>query len=191
MAKRGSVRIIAGQWRRRRIAVPEDDSVRPTPDRVRETLFNWLANSLDGARCLDLFAGTGALGLEAASRGAAEVVLVEREAALVERLSEAIAALGANGVTVRHVDALAYLQAPAPTPFDVVFVDPPFGTGLASAACAALAAVGPTNRWLAPEAEVYVETAVGAPIIWPSNWRVLREKEAGKVRYYLATPAQN
>lgn len=189
MTKRGSIRIIGGRWRRRRIAVPEGDAIRPTPDRVRETVFNWLAPTIGGARCLDLFAGSGAFGIEAASRGAQHVVMVEREPALAEKLIEEVNALGAGEqVSVRRSDALALLELGAAEPFDVVFVDPPYGNNLEGPVCAALDAGG----WLAEDALIYVETNRAAKMQWPADWEVLREKEAGQVRYYLArsTPAR-
>ena len=146
------VRIVGGRWRGRRLAIPPGTEVRPTPDRVRETLFNWLAPSLPGARCLDLFAGTGALGLEALSRGAAETTFVERDAVLVRALDERIGALAAQARVV-HGDALEFLSSPPPHRFDVVFMDPPYAMGL-SRVLEKLAA------WLGPEHLVYVERPV-------------------------------
>lgn len=120
------VRLIGGQWKRTRIAVPERPGLRPTPDRVRETLFNWLGQDLSGWRCLDAFAGTGALGFEAASRGAREVLLVERDAALVDRLLALKARLGADAVQIRRGDGVAALRAAAPRSLDLILLDPPF-----------------------------------------------------------------
>ncbi len=180
--KPGDVRIIGGQWRGRRIAVPERPGLRPTPDRVRETLFNWLAPAIAGSRCLDLFAGTGVLGLEAASRGARQVVLVEGDQEAVRRLREAVHALGPEACEVVQADALAWLRT-APRPFDVVFLDPPFEAGLLEAAMQALASGG----WLAPGAFIYLEAPAqrGAPEL-PPGWVLHRSGRAGAVGYHLA-----
>jgi len=178
----GDVRIIGGRWRGRRIAVPELPGLRPTPDRVRETLFNWLAPVIAGSRCLDLFAGTGVLGLEAASRGARQVVLVEGDREAVRRLREAVHALGPEACEVVQADALAWLRT-APRPFDVVFLDPPFEAGLLEAAMQALASGG----WLAPGAFIYLEAPAqrGAPEL-PPGWVLHRSGRAGAVGYHLA-----
>src|SRR5688500_15080174 len=145
----GSVRIIAGEWRGRRIKVPDKTSARPTPDRVRETVFNWLRDSLAGARCLDLYAGTGALGFEALSRGAAEAWFVEQEAALVEALKATAVMLGAAPHVVRR-DALAFLRERAATRFNVVFLDPPYAQPIEPL-------LEPLPSWLAPQGVVYIE----------------------------------
>lgn len=151
-ARSTGVRIVGGSWRGRRLTVPAGTEVRPTPDRVRETLFNWLDPFLPGAQCLDLFAGTGALGLEALSRGAAETTFVEHDAVLVRALEERVGALAAEA-QVFHEDALEFLASRPQRPFDVVFVDPPYATGLAQV-LERLAA------WLRPEHLVYVERPV-------------------------------
>jgi len=177
----GSVRIIGGRFRRRRIAFAGAHGLRPTPDRVRETLFNWLGPRLEGARCLDLFAGSGALGLEAASRGAAEVVLVERSPAVAACLREQASRLGAAEVVVHQADALGWLDAPARA-FDVVFLDPPFDAPLLAPACDALEFRG----WLTPGALIYVEHRRDAALPpLPDPWHTLRDDEAGQVRYHL------
>lgn len=177
------LRIIGGRWRGRRVAFPDAQGLRPTPDRVRETLFNWLAPRIAGARCLDLFAGSGALGFEALSRGAAEVVFVERQRAVARVLQANLARLGAvaDGRVVAG-DALAYLAGPARA-FDVVFLDPPFGLGLLTPTCAQLDARG----WFAADARVYVESELPAPEL-PPAWTLLRDKRAGQVCYRLALP---
>lgn len=182
--RRGSCRIIGGRWRGRRLPVPDGSEVRPTPDRVRETLFNWLAPVIGGARCLDLFAGSGALGLEALSRGAARVVSVEREAALAQQLRAIAAQWGAAELVVEVADALAYLAGPSER-FDVAFLDPPYGRGLLDSAVEGLA----HGDWLAPGARLYLEQASEerAPAL-PSGWTFLRSKRAGGVRYHLVTP---
>ena len=184
MNRRGGVnqvRIIAGQWRGRRLEFPDLPGLRPTPDRVRETLFNWLAPVLPGARCLDLFAGSGALGIEALSRGAAEVVFVERQPVAVRALRENLARLKAETARVELADALAWLLQPG-TPFKIVLLDPPFGQGLLGPACAALE----QNGWLADTAWIYLEAEMELePAPWPVHWTPHREKIAGAVRYRL------
>jgi len=182
---RNELRIIGGKWRGRHVQFPSLPQLRPSPDRVRETLFNWLAPVIAGARCLDLFAGSGALGLEAASRGAAQVVLVDREPRVLEALKASVARLGNDGIDVVCDEAFAYLTR-ARGVFDVVFVDPPFGAGLAVRACAALAASGR----LAPGARVYVECeAEAGPPALPEGWMLLRSRRAGRVGYHLAQAA--
>jgi len=186
-AERGRLRIIGGRWRGRRLPVPEQQGLRPTGDRIRETLFNWLAPVIAGSRCLDCFAGSGALGLEAASRGAAEVVMIER-AAPVARLLRANAAVltGADqsvAIDVVQTDALDWLARTPPRPFDICFLDPPFAAGLMGDTLGLLAVRG----WLVPSALVYLETArTGRPPDLPAGWSLLRDKHAGQVRYALA-----
>ena len=171
-----SVRIIAGEWRGRLIAFPAAPGLRPTPDRVRETLFNWLGQDLTGKRCLDLFAGSGALGFEALSRGAREVVFVERSAPIRRAIAANTERLGARRMRLIAGDALEF-AATTPERFDIVFVDPPYGSGLAEAALRQL------PRLLAAGALVYVEgdRAFSAP----QPWRRVREGRAGAVHYCL------
>ena len=180
----GKVRIIGGAWRRRMLSLPPIAEVRPTPDRVRETLFNWLAPSIGGARCLDAFAGTGALGFEAASRGAASVVLLDTSAAVVAHLTDYCRKLDAGMVAVEHADAVSWLDRPASLPFDVIFLDPPFGSDLGEMALQAIAHHG----WLTDDGMVYFETGSRSrkPAL-PEGWSWEREKRAGRVRYYLAS----
>jgi 16S rRNA (guanine966-N2)-methyltransferase len=176
------VRIIAGQWRGRRLEFPDLPGLRPTPDRVRETLFNWLAPVLPGARCLDLFAGSGALGIEALSRGAAEAVLVEPQPLAVRALRENLARLKAENARVEMIDALAWLRQPA-TPFEIVLLDPPFGQGLLEPVCAMLE----RNGWLADAAWIYLEAETELERLpLPVHWMPYREKIAGAVSYRLA-----
>jgi 16S rRNA (guanine966-N2)-methyltransferase len=171
------VRIIGGAWRSRVLAFPSVVELRPTPDRVRETLFNWLGQDLAGRRCLDLFAGSGALGFEALSRGAREVVMVERSRAALAALRENGVRLGA-GPRARFVlgDALHFLGAPGER-FDVVFVDPPYASGLADAVLARLPA------WLGRGAAVYVES--DSRVAPAPPWHVRRHGRAGAVHYHL------
>lgn len=171
------LRIVGGAWRSRMVRFPDAAGLRPTPDRVRETLFNWLGQRLPGLRCVDLFAGSGALGFEAKSRGAARVVLVERDRRVCEQLRRTAAELGAEGIEIVNADALAWLSGPGER-YDVAFVDPPYASGLAAPALAAL------EPRLAPGARVYVEApaALQAP---SAAWRRLREGTAGAVAFAL------
>jgi 16S rRNA (guanine966-N2)-methyltransferase len=171
---KGRIRIIAGEYRGRRIAVPDAPGLRPTPDRVRETLFNWLGQSLDGMSCLDLFAGSGALGFEAASRGAARVVMVEQDRKVFEALKRTRETIGATQVELVMDDAFAYLRN-AKDSFDVVFLDPPFRQN-------ALPAVFKQLR-LASGARVYVEAA--EPLAAAGGWHELKRARAGQVSYQL------
>lgn len=175
----GRLRIIGGVHRGRVIPVPNSPDVRPTGDRVRETLFNWLQSGIEGARCLDPFAGTGALVLEAASRGASRVVAVENNAGLAGELRRLAMEWGAEAVEITIGDALMYLSGP-PEPFDIVFLDPPFGSGLLEKAAARL-----QEGWLAPGARVYVETDVGESPALPAEWSLHRDKRAGQVAFRL------
>lgn len=175
----GVIRIIGGDWRGTKLSVPDRDGLRPTADRVRETLFNWLQPMLPGARVLDLFAGTGALGLEAVSRGAREAVLVERDPALAEELRRIAAKLpGGDRVQVVRADALAWLQT-APGSFDLVFVDPPFAGDLWRTSLAALEGRCADDAWL------YVESPHGSEAVPDATWRLHRESRTREVRYAL------
>ncbi|HVT32257.1 MAG TPA: 16S rRNA (guanine(966)-N(2))-methyltransferase RsmD [Rhodanobacteraceae bacterium] len=176
----GKVRIIAGRLRGSRIVVPDRPGLRPTPDRVRETLFNWLAPVIEGARCLDLFAGTGALGIEALSRGAASCTFVESDRELARLVENHLARLDAGEARVVATDA-ASLLAGAPQPFDVVFLDPPFAENLWNATAARLEQGG----WLAPGAWIYVESPADARIALPQTWQAHREGRAGTARHAL------
>ncbi len=172
------VRIIAGDYRGRRIAVPDRPGLRPTPDRVRETLFNWLGQTLDGLACLDLFAGSGALGFEAASRGAARVVMVEHDRAAFAVLGKTLGLLSAKQVELVHEDAFAYLKGMRER-FDVVFLDPPFGQNALPAVFRHLEMkCGP-----GPGVRVYVESE--APFAAGERWRELKRARAGKVSTQL------
>lgn len=177
------LRIIAGQWRGRKLSFPEVPGIRPTPDRVRETLFNWLQPVIPGARCLDLFSGSGALAFEALSRGAAQVTALEYDATAARGLRDNAALLRCENLRLVPNDALRYLQAPATARFDVVFLDPPFGQGLLAPCCRQLECGG----WLAARAYIYLEAERGLEITdIPDNWIVRRSKQAGRVGYHLA-----
>lgn len=169
----GKLRIIGGEYRRRLLPVLDSPGLRPTPDRVRETLFNWLAAATPGARVLDLYAGTGALGLEALSRGARQAIFVERTPAVAAVLEANLATLGAEG-RVEIADTLAFLDG-APSPFALVFLDPPFRQGLAEPSCVALEAHG----WLTEDAFIYLETEREHPPRTPAVWQLHREVRAG------------
>ena len=173
---RNRVRIIGGSWRSRLIAFPARIDLRPTPDRVRETLFNWLGQDLAGRTCLDLFAGSGALGLEAASRGARRVVMVERDPGAFQALQANVAALNAVGVELKRADALEFLRDDDGT-YDVVFLDPPFRADYLPQVLAALA------PRLAAGALVHVE-APRAPAL-PPSWEIWRSGRAGAVTHQL------
>jgi 16S rRNA (guanine966-N2)-methyltransferase len=174
------LRIVGGRWRGIRIDFPAIEAIRPSPDRVRETLFNWLQTHIVGTRCLDLFAGSGALGIEALSRGAAEVTFVDREPQIGRHITQTLQRLGATGATVQVEDAARCL-ARAPRPFDVVFLDPPFASTLLQAAFDKL-----PQGWLAADAYIYVECPADVPLPpLPAGWTVYRSKQAGQVGYHL------
>ncbi|WP_369958550.1 16S rRNA (guanine(966)-N(2))-methyltransferase RsmD [Pseudomonas benzenivorans] len=178
----GQLRIIGGQWRSRRFTFPDGPSLRPTPDRVRETLFNWLAPHIEGARVLDPFAGSGALYLEALSRGASSALALDLNPDSVAALRGHLQALGCENGQLLQADALAYLQQQPATPFDLVFLDPPFHQGLLAPICALLEDRG----WLAEHAWVYSESETPPSTLGlPGNWRLHREKQAGQVYYAL------
>ena len=180
MKPAGEVRLIGGQWKRSKLPVIDKPGLRPTPDRVRETLFNWLGHDLTGWRCLDAFAGSGALGFEAASRGAAEVLLLERDADLVLSLRASQQRLKADALQIEQADALAWMARCAPQRFDLVLLDPPFAGGLQPAALAAAAPL------VGPGGSVYLEAP--APLIgaeWPAGFALWRSARAGLVHYHL------
>ena len=177
----GSVRIIGGSLRRSRLDVPDAPGLRPTPDRVRETLFNWLAPIIEGARCLDLFAGTGALGIEALSRGAGWADFIERDPRLAQALRQNLLRLRQSDAAVRCADALHTLGEAPPDPYDIVFVDPPFTETLWQPAVIALEG----SHWLRANGWVYLEMPVSAEITVPEIWSPHRESVAGAVRYAL------
>ena len=190
--KKNSLRIIGGQWRGRKLTFPDVEGLRPTPDRVRETLFNWLMPFIRGARCLDLFAGSGALGLEALSRGASEVVMVDSHAEAINCLDDHLKLLGAEDrARLVKADAAVFLETSADTflgiqtaPFDIIFLDPPYHAGLLQPCMRSL-----QNGWLNTGARIYFEANrhEDMPEL-PRGWSLYREKTAGQVGYYLAQP---
>ena len=179
----GQLRIIGGRWRGRKLRFRAAPGLRPTPDRVRETVFNWLAGAIDGARCLDLFAGSGALGLEALSRGAAQVRFVDNNRRNIAAIEDHLARLDCSNGGCRHGDALKLLAAGNDgSPYDIAFLDPPFNEGLLEPAVRALDEGG----WLAPGALVYLEASVHEPAPGvPEHWERYREKSHGDVRSSL------
>ena len=178
----GRLRIVAGNWRSRLLDIADVEGLRPTSERIRETLFNWLAPHLEGAKCLDLFAGTGALGLEALSRGARHATFVEQAAAAVRQLEKNIGVVGAAAAaTVVQGDALQYLRN-ADGPFDIVFLDPPFAADLLGETCRLL----DERKLLVDGGLVYLELdrTQDEPAL-PDGWETIRSKTAGNVRYML------
>jgi 16S rRNA (guanine966-N2)-methyltransferase len=185
-SQRGRLRIVAGIWRSRLLEIAEVPGLRPTAERIRETVFNWLTPHLAGARCLDLFAGTGALGLEALSRGAAEALFIEASPQAARALQKNIAALEANGASVSRTDALKYLLAPGADQFDIIFLDPPFADEMLDDLCKLL----DESSILASGALVYIEEDRAKPeVVLPPDWQTLKTKSAGNVRYSLVRPA--
>jgi len=177
------VRIIGGQWRSRRLPILTDTGVRPTSDRIRETLFNWLQGHIAAARCLDLFAGSGALGFEALSRGAGHATLVDEDLRVVQQLQQNAAALNTEQTTVVWQRADEFLLGPTPAqPYDIVFLDPPFRDNLLGKCCEQLERYG----WLADTALIYLESdrQRNFPELLP-QWQVIHDKCAGQVAYRL------
>lgn len=186
LARSGQCRIIAGKWRGRIIHFNDAEGLRPTTDRIRETVFNWLQPYLAGSNCLDLFAGSGALGFEAMSRGAGQLTLVEKNQQSVEKLNDTVVSLGAESIKIYHDDALKWLQSLAKIKqYNIIFLDPPFKQAILLPCCHALNESGV----LAEDAIIYVEQpAEQASLVesqLPSDWSCFREKQAGQVKYQL------
>lgn len=178
----GQLRIIGGSWRGRKLSFPAIDGLRPTGDRVRETLFNWLAPEIQGARCLDVFAGSGALGVEALSRGAEEVLMLERDVKAAAQLRMNLEMLGAENGKVILGDALHFLQqGNANEAYHIIFIDPPFQLELWQRVIDVLE----VGNWLADDATIYIESSREAVYQPPINWQLHREKHAGNVSYRL------
>ncbi|GAB3486583.1 16S rRNA (guanine(966)-N(2))-methyltransferase RsmD [Marinomonas epiphytica] len=175
------LRIIAGEWRSRQLPIPNLEGLRPTPDRVRETLFNWIQHRVPGANCADVFCGSGALGLEALSRGAKSVVFVDTAKQVSQQMKANLSTLGANNAQVIQQSALEYLMTPPEHPMDIVFLDPPFRKHWLDQIIPLL-----TPNWLAPNAYVYIEMEKEASLPeLPKNWRLNKEKSAGQLVYRL------
>ncbi len=180
----GRLRIVAGKWRSRLMPVADEPGLRPTSERIRETLFNWLTPDIHGMRCLDLFAGTGALGFEALSRGAASVIFVENAPGAAKTLRVSIGTLDAGDATVVQTEALTFLKSDIPQKFDLVFLDPPFADDLLKELCRLLAGSG----CLAASARIYLEQDRQQTVpTLPEGWTFIREKTAGNVRYSLVS----
>ena len=181
-ARSSSIRIIGGEWRSRKLTVPEAPGLRPTPDRVRETLFNWLAPTIQGARVLDAFTGSGALFLEALSRGASTGVAIDANTNAVNNLRRNLAVLQCDDAEVLRVDSLQYLSNKTEQGFDIVLLDPPFHQDLLLSACQLLE----NNNWLNKDAWIYTESEQAPSSLGvPSSWRLHREKHTGQVHYAL------
>ncbi len=178
----GQLRIIAGLWRGRKLPVLEREGLRPTGDRVRETLFNWLQFDLPGAHCLDAFSGSGALGIEALSRGAAAATLLERDPGAARQLQQNLRTLQADNAEVVHTDSLDWLAQPHRQRYDLVFLDPPFRQELVQRCCHLLE----QQQWLNARAWIYIESEreLGAPPV-PEHWHLHREKHTGQLSYRL------
>jgi 16S rRNA (guanine966-N2)-methyltransferase len=178
----GQLRIIGGTWRSRRIRFPVEAGVRPTPDRVRETLFNWLQDVIAGARCLDLFAGSGALGFEALSRGAAQVTFVDEDVRIIQQLESNFALLEVENAQAVWSDAMEFIASTVDGPFDIVFLDPPYRLHLLSECARRLE----QHQRLAAPAWIYTEADSREPLpVMPEQWRLVRDKVAGQVAYRL------
>lgn len=175
----GEVRVIAGLWRGRKLSVLNAEGLRPTTDRMKETLFNWLMMDIANARCLDCFAGSGSLGIEALSRQAQAVTFLEKFANAAQQLKRNLASLKTDKGKVVNTDSLQFLAQPnSEQPYDIVFVDPPFHHDFVPKVLAYLA----QNNWLSPNALIYVETEKQhAPLVLPEHWQVIKEKTAGQV----------
>ena len=181
-ARASSIRIIGGEWRSRKLTVPDAPGLRPTPDRVRETLFNWLAPTIQGARVLDAFTGSGALFLEALSRGASTGVAIDANTDAVNNLRRNLAVLQCDDAEVLRVDSLQYLSSKTEQGFDIVLLDPPFHQDLLLSACQLLE----DNNWLNKDAWIYTESEQAPSSLGvPSTWRLHREKHTGQVHYAL------
>mgnify|MGYP003572201162 FL=1 len=182
----GQLRIIGGKWRSRKLAFPQQGNLRPTPDRVRETVFNWLQAEVPGSCCLDMFAGSGALGFEAASRGAVEVVMIEQNRDAASALTRNIELLDAGNIQLVIADAIEWLKNNQRA-FDIVFLDPPYKADLLGKCCEALE----SGQSLAENAKIYLEHALGDDkIVIPESWECLKNKSAGQVTYKLFSRAQ-
>jgi 16S rRNA (guanine966-N2)-methyltransferase len=180
-AKASKLRIIAGEWRSRQLPIPDIQGLRPTPDRVRETLFNWINPYIPGAVCGDLFCGSGALGLEALSRGAKHLLFVDNSRIVSQQMTDNLATLGATNADVVAQNAAAFLESTTPRPLDIVFLDPPFRKGWLAQMIPLL-----EKGWLADRALVYIEMEKEADLpALPSHWSLKKEKTAGQLVYRL------
>ena len=179
----GRLRIVAGKWRSRLLPITDVEGLRPTPERIRETLFNWLAGEIEGSHCLDPFAGTGALAFEALSRGAASATLIDKSARVVETLNSSAALLESDDIQILCADALSFMRQKASRRYDIVFLDPPFAEDIVEECCRLLQ----SNGWLTDGAVVYIEQQKSRPLPeLPRGWTINKDNKAGNVRYMLA-----
>ncbi|PHR80053.1 MAG: 16S rRNA (guanine(966)-N(2))-methyltransferase RsmD [Colwellia sp.] len=185
-AATGNIRIIAGKHRGRKLPVLMAEGLRPTTDRVKETVFNWLMPYIHDANCLDCFAGAGSLGFEALSRGAAQVSLIELNNAAAKQLQANKQLLNADNITVINTNSLTFLKSSTKQHYDIVFIDPPFRQGLVTQTAELL-----NNGWLTSQALIYVEMEIQSEQQLPNNWQLLKEKVAGQVAYRLYQYTQN
>ena len=180
--KGGFIRLISGKWRGKKLPVKDIEGLRPTTDRTKETLFNWLMHDINDANCLDCFSGSGSLGFEALSRFAKNVTLLEKDSSVAKQLDENLTVLKADNARVVKGDALQYLAKVATEQYNIVFIDPPFNKGLVQPCCDALH----TNAYLASNALIYIEHEVDlSTLILPDSWVLLKEKSTGQVAYQL------
>lgn len=179
--KASKIRIIAGEWRSRQLPIPNVEGLRPTPDRVRETLFNWINHHIPGAQCGDFFCGSGALGLEALSRGAKHVTFVDNSRVVSQQMTTNLATLGATNADVIAQNTATYLDETPPRPMDIIFLDPPFRKGWLDQIVPLL-----DKGWLAKQALVYIEMEKEAALpTLPPHWTLAKEKNAGQLVYRL------
>ena len=180
--KGGFIRLISGKWRGKKLLVKDIEGLRPTTDRTKETLFNWLMHDINDANCLDCFSGSGSLGFEALSRFAKNVTLLEKDKSVAKQLRENLTVLNVDNAVVAEGDALLYLNKPATEQYNIVFIDPPFNKGLVQPCCDALQ----KNGYLAPDALIYVEREIDLnDLHTPVSWVLLKEKSTGQVVYQL------
>jgi len=180
--KGGFIRLISGKWRGKKLPVKDIEGLRPTTDRTKETLFNWLMHDINDAKCLDCFSGSGSLAFEALSRFAQKVTLLEKDKTVIKQLRENLTALNINNATLIEGESLSYLKQVASEQYNIVFIDPPFNKGLVQPCCDALQ----NNGYLAEEALIYIEREVELNnLILPESWCLLKEKSTGQVTYQL------
>ncbi len=180
--KKNQLRIIGGEWRGRKLPFGTSEGLRPTPDRVRETLFNWLQPVIAGAHCIDLYSGSGALGFEAISRGAASATMLDNQNRVTRQLQDNALTLKCSQAKIVNQSALDYLAHPASHTYQVAFIDPPYQKGMAEPSCRLLE----ENNWLAPGAMIYLEVEKALSTLpVPGNWELLRSKKAGHLSFHL------
>lgn len=180
--KDGFIRLISGKWRGKKLPVKDIEGLRPTTDRTKETLFNWLMHDINNANCLDCFSGSGSLGFEALSRFAKRVTLLEKDKSVVKQLRENLNILNVDNATVLEGDSINYLNQKATEQYNIIFIDPPFNKGLIQPCCDALQ----SNSYLANDALIYIEKEVElTDLNLPESWCLLKEKSTGKVTYQL------